>query len=288
MNHRSIRIKTLITIFSILTVGLEYGSYYFLDTLYIPLLVSLVVNLIFAHIYLETSLTYLSFHLQASLTGILSAAATFVIYYYQTGHLLIYNNKLPLLVLLNWLVPLCYGILRNFMDRGPRFVQFKAYFFRTSIIFSLYYLYFFVHHYFLSPTGFPKSASLVDKPFIPFLSTATYIEDAIYLGQPLDILILYLIKSILLFVPIGFYASLLLKEASRIYLVLLALLLPPIPVLVSYLRFGTYTIDAYIYHLIGFVLGVLLYQFLNHLSNRCLQSDFLADRSKYSFFNYYY
>lgn len=288
MNRRSIQIKTFIIISSLITIGLEFGCYYFLNSLSGSMVIAIVLNLILSHIYLETSLTYSSCFLQSALTVVLSTAATIFIYMNQTGTLLIYNKKLSFLVLLNWMVPLIYSIIRNFMDRGPRFVQFSSYFWKTSILFFVYYLYSFVNFYFISPIGFPFGASTVSNPLIPFLATATYIEDCIYLGNPLSVLLIYVLKTIWMFAPLGFYATLILKEASRKFIIILTFLLPLVTNIISFVQTSAFYIDAYLYHIIAFLLGILLYQLLNHISHRCLKTDFLTNRSKYRFFNFYF
>ncbi len=288
MNRRSIKVQSFIIFTSIITTGLEFGCYYFLNALYAGLAISILLNLILSHFFLETSLTYLSCFIQSIITVLLSTAATIFIYIYQTGNLLIYDKNLPFLILLNWFTPLLYSIIRNFTDHGPRFVAFRSYFWKTSILFSGYYIFFFVSHYFIIGTGFPTGESIVSNPLIPFLSTATYIEDCVYLGQPLLVLLLYVFKTILIFAPIGFYTSILLKEASRKIILILTFLLPLAPELVSFFQTNVFSIDAYLYNLIGFLLGMLIYQLLNSISHHCLNTDFLADRNKYSFFNFYF
>ncbi len=287
MNRRSIKIQSFIIFTSIITVGLEFGCYYFLNTLIGGLAIAVVLNLIMSHFFLEASLTYSSCFIQSIITVLLSTAATIFIYIYQTGNLLIYTRNLAFIILLNWFIPLLYSIIRNFTDHGPRFVTFRSYFWKTSILFSGYYLFFIILHYFVIGSSFPISQSTVSNPYIPFLFTATYIEDCIYLGQPLSRLLAYVFKTILIFAPIGFYASILLKEASRKIILILTFLLPLVPELVFFFQTNVFYMDAYLYNLIGFVFGILLYQLLNSISHHCLRTDFLADRNKYSFFNFY-
>ena len=288
MNRRSIKIQSFIIFTSILTVGLEFGCYYFLNTLYGGLAIAILLNLILSHFFLETSLTYSSCFVQSMITVVLSTGATIFIYIYQTGNLLIYNKNLPYIILFNWFIPLLYSIIRNFMDHGPRFVSFRSYFWKASILFSGYYLFFFVLHYFVIGTNFPVGASTVSNPLVPFLATATYIEDCIYLGQPLFVLLVYVFKTMLIFAPIGFYASILLKEASRKIILILTFLLPLVPELVSFIQTNAFHIDAYLYNMLGLLIGMLVYQLLNSISHHCLRTDFLADRNKYSFFNFYF
>ncbi len=288
MNRRSIKVQSFIIFTSIITIGLEFGCYYFLNTLYGGMVIAVLLNLILSHFFLETSLTYSSCFIQSITTVLLSTGATIFIYIYQTGNLLIYDKNLSFLILLNWFTPLLYSIIRNFMDHGPKFVTFRSYFWKTSILFSAYYIFFFVLHYFFIGSSFPIGKSIVSNPLIPFLSTATYIEDCIYLGQPLFVLLVYVFKTILIFAPIGFYASILLKEASRKIILILTFLLPLIPEFVSFFQTNVFNMDAYLYNLLGFLFGMMIYQLLNSISHHCLNTDFLADRNKYSFFNFYF
>lgn len=288
MNHRSIRIKTFIIITSILILLLEYGCYYFFNSLFVSIAFAIVLNLIGSHIYLESSLTYSSCFLQSKVTVLLSSVLTIFIYTHQAKTFLIYHKYLPVLILLNWLVPLFYSILRNFMDHGPRFVQFRTYFWKTSILFLFYYIYSFLQYYVITPVSLPFDGSKLSNPLIPFLATASFIEDCIYLGQPLSVLFIYLIKTILLFVPLGFYTFLLLKKASRTLIILLTFLLPLVATILSFVKASVFYIDVYFYNLIGFLLGILLYQLLNQISHHRLKTSFLSNRSKYSFFNPYF
>lgn len=288
MNKRSVKIHTIITILSFITIGLQFGSYYFLSSLFPAILLSIFLNLILSHFYLEASLSYTSCFLQSLITTIGSSLLILLIYYYQNGSLLIYKHTLLSLILLNWLVPFLYCIIRNFMDRGPRFVNFHSFFVKTSVLFAGYYVFFFIKHYFIFPVSFPETLSSIQNTMIPFLATATYIEDSIYLGLKLPTLLIFIAKSFLLFAPMGFYASILLKEASRIFIFLLTFLLPLAAEMIPLLFQGSFYMDTYLFHLMGCLLGIILYQILNYLSQECLQCDFPDERSRYSFFNFYY
>lgn len=288
MNRRSIKIHTLVVILSIILVALEYGCYYFLNLVYPSVLMAVVLNLLLCHIFLENSLTYLSSFLQSLITVLLSAGLTAFIYMNQTGNLLVYRSGLIYIILLNWVIPLLYCILRDFTDHGPRFVNFRSFFWRTSILFAVMYVIEFVIHFFIVPLQFPEGLSSVGHTMIPFMSTAAYIEDCIYLGQSISVLLLYVLKCFLFFLPLGLYASILLKEANKWILVLLTFVLPLGAEAIRYLRTSTFSIDAYLYCFFGFLLGIVFYQILNLISNHCLNNDFLAERNKYSFFNFYY
>lgn len=288
MNHFSIKIHSLISLLSILLVGLEFGSYYFLNSVVPGILIAIFLNILLSHIYLEASLSFTSCFLQSLLTTILSTAAIILIYYYQTDSILVYQTTLLLFILLNWLVPFLFCIFRNLADRGPRFVSFRSAFWKMSLLFAVFYLFYFARHFFIIPAQFPESISNVTNPLIPLLATATYIEDSIYLSLKISPLLLFFAKSVLLFAPIGFYASILLKEASKIFIILLTLILPIGAACIPLAFEGVFYTDTFLFQLIGTLIGIMLYQICNHISNHNLHLDFLEERSRYRFFNLYY
>lgn len=289
MQRRSIKIRTLTILFGILLVGAQFGSYYFLDRLSISAGITVILTLLLSHFYLEISLSYESCFFHSIITMVLSTICTGFIWYYQSS-LLVYSDWLWSLTILNWFLPLLYCIFRNFGDRGPRFVGFVPYFVKTSILFVLYYGFLLVYCSFLSEKAFPFSASVPDSLFIPFMATATVIEDAIYLGSSILPLIFYVTELIVLFIPMGFYISLLLKKAGGFPKFILALFIPCIFEAVPLLYYSPkgFMTDNCLYRIIGMFLGMLLYQMINQLSHHFLGDDFLKPRNNYSFFNMYY
>ncbi len=288
MKYRSIKIRTLIILFSLLLVGCEFFTYYFFDDLKLSLAIAVLPNLLLLHIYLESSLSYLSCFLHSTLITLLSTSGTLLIYYQQTGNLLVYNPYLPLLILLNWLVPMLYAILRDLNDHGPRFVNFRAFFIRSSILFGIFYVLLFTKYFFITPMAFPATLTDTGNPYVPFLASATYIEDVIYLGHPLMPLILYLTKIVLAFLPIGFYTALLLREHPRYCLALITLFAPLLIECIPLLYGESFSMDVYLWTLIGTLVGILLFKILNAVSNYSLKCDFLTQRNNYRFFNLYY
>lgn len=288
MKKRSVKIPTLIVFFSLIDVGLQFGSYYFLNKLYPAFILIVVLNLVLCHIYLESSLSYSALFLHSALTALLSTGCTAFIYYKQTGNLLVFSKYLVLLVLLNWAVPLAYSIFRDITDHGPRFVGFRSYFIKTSILFALYYIPVFAICFFISPAGFPATASSINNPYIPFLATATYIEDVIYMGMSIKPFVYFTGISAVLFIPAGFYGSILLKKASRPVFVLLTLILPLLTEGIPFFYGHAFYIDGFLFKFVGILFGIIFYKILNSITNASLQCDFLTERNNYTFFNMYY
>lgn len=288
MKKRSIKIRSLIVFFSLVNVGLQFGSYYFLNKLYPALIAAVVLNLILCHIYLESSLSYSTCFLHSALNTILSTGCTAFIYYKQTGNLLVFTNYLLLLILLNWAVPLIYSIFRDITDHGPRFVGFRSYFVKTSILFALYFIPVFAYCFFVRPLPFPETPSGIANQYIPFLATATYIEDIIYLGVKVKPLIYFAGISCVLFIPVGFYSSILLKKASKPVFILLTFALPLLSEGIPYFYGHSFLADGFLFKFTGFLLGIIVYKILNALTYASLRCDFLTERNNYTFFNMYY
>lgn len=284
MERRSIKITTLVLLVSFLCVAAEFSVYYFIDKFWPVCLITVIAAFIVSHLFLEASLTYTTCFLFSLTSMVLSSILTTTIYFGQTGNILVYHDYVQFIIYGNWLIPLTYSTFRCLFDRGPRFVNFKSYFIKTSILFLLFYLFNLVYHTIFSPLQLPYGFDKQQIAFLPFLTTATHIEDFIYTGNGIGSLVGYIIKIFILFMPMGFYIALILKKNNFILKAFLVIIIPILFEIVPYVTQEYANIDSCIYRFFSLIIGVLCFQLLNGVFRYFTGEDFLYERNKYSFF----
>lgn len=288
MERRTIKMTTFVVILSILSVILEFAVYYFTDMVWPMTALTVLVSLILSHIFLETSLNYETGLLFSVLSMVLSTICTALIYFNQTGGLFVYRNHIHLTIYLHWFVPMVYHIFRCLFDKGPRFVSFNFYFYRASLIFAVYYVCNLIYHTMIDPIILPYAFSTGNNSFIPFFSTAAHIEDFIYMGTGVGELLIYIAKLFVLFMPMGFYISLILREhdvkSAPIIKIAVCIFIPLIFEAISFFQGNAINIDSYLYRFLGIFLGIVLLKVLNVISLHLTGEEFLYERNLYSFF----
>lgn len=291
MERRTIKMNSFVVILSILSVILEYTVYYFTDLFWPMAALTILTSLITAHILLEASLTYETGLLYSVLTVLLSSICSGILYFNQTGGLLVYRNYVHMTTFLHWFIPMLYYILRCLLDKGPRFVGFNSYFSKASIVFGIYYICNVIYHTIVSPLTLPYAFDTSNSSLIPFFSTATHIEDFIYMGTGIDELLLYALKIFTLFAPMGFYSSLLLadydKKMRLAAKTAVCLLVPILFEGISVFQGNVINIDSCLYRFLSLFLGVLLFKLLNFTFLSVTGENFLHERNQYSFFRQY-
>ena len=288
MEHRTIKLTAVAVLAGIFSVILEFTVYYFTNMVTPMIFISVLTSIILSHIFLEVSLTYETGFLYSLFTMILSTVITALIYFNITGGLFVYQRFIHAVIYLHWLVPMVYHIFRNLFDKGPRFVSFNSYFTKASLLFFVYYVCNFVYHTIIDPIVMPYAFSTSTNSFIPFFSTATHIEDFIYMGTGIGELFLYIGKLFILFMPIGFYASLILrdydKKTSLFVKTILCIVVPLIFEGISFFQRDVINIDSYLYRFLGIFFGILLLKVLNAIFLHVTREEFLIERNRYSFF----
>lgn len=266
MRKQSIKITTFIIILTIAMVYFQFFCYYFFDQPFIVIGITVFTALLLSHLSLELSLSYELGFLQSLFSVLISFAFLLLIYFHQPGNFLVYKRFLPLILLLNWLVPFCYYLIRCLYDRGPRFVGYRSYFIKTSLLFLAFYVLILADKIFLRPLTLPASVTLPEISLIPFLSTAAYIEAYIYNKAILGPLLLYIAKIILLYIPFGFYVRQFGKEMHFLLKVFLLCVFPLALEGAQYFwGFGRFEIDDFFFALLGGILGMILQMVIDRL-----------------------
>lgn len=285
MHRRShMELSLMIVFLSIISILIQYLAYYFLDPTYIILGISGLVVLICIHILLEKSLTYESCFVYTTLTLFISILIALLTY---LGNLLPITNTLYGIVIVNWLMPTLYCIMRSMFDNSSRHENFKSFYRNVSIIFILFYMGVLLYGNF-NEKAFPWAYNMVSGQinFTPFWSIATQIEDYINQMIPLSDILTYLSIRILTYIPYGYYAVLILRKSSKLIRLLFLLLLPIVIEILQYFIIPSrFDIDDVIYAFIGGIIGASIFHLTNLVYRAISGKNFLSSDSDYRYSN---
>lgn len=288
MQKRSdIQISYLIVFLSILTIMIQFLSYYFFASFYLVIGLSCLISIVCCHILLEQSITYNSCFIYSILTLFISLIIAILAYLGKASSTFPYTGALVGIVLINWLVPSLHCFLRNMFEYGTKIENFLSFYKNSSIVFFLFYMIFIVYGTITEgayPWAFSTSSDTAN--FTPFLALSTQIEDYLYGLIPLSDIVVYLCGRILIFVPYGFYCTLILRHKSQLTKVFSFLLLPLLIEAIQYIFFISQSdIDDLIYAFIGAIIGSLWFYLTNLIYRSISSYDFLANDSDYHFSN---
>lgn len=279
MQRSPIRIATFIILFSILTVLVQFGVYYFLGSAILIYSLAAFVCLLFSYIFLEQTLSYESCFSYSLLNIFICAVIILLSYFSSKDSLLPYRPDLILFIILNWFIPLLYCIVRNLTDRSFKYAGFHAFYRNTNIVFILFYMGLLVVLLFLKNRSRTDAVNL-----IPINTIATLIDDYLNGYVTIGEVIKYFLPGIALFLPYGFYTILLLRYRGRLIRFLALLILPvAVEILQQVFLFGKADVDDVLLGLLGGFIGGLLYHLLNRIYRLVTDEDFLCDRPHYSY-----
>lgn len=286
MRSLSVPTKGVIIFLSIITILLQFGIYYFTDSLPAALLLTAGITLFFCHILLEVSFSYNSCFLY-TLFCILGGTIFIVYFYIQENNPWIhFNSSLCFILLLEGMISVCYSILRNLHDRGPRFIDFSSIFFRYNLLFFVYYIVTAGYFFFYQPVFYPVVNSPIRYKLIPFMSIAAYIEDYIYDHISITPVLFYCAISTILFIPFGFFVKLCLTNSPVWKRIGLIFVLPIIIEVVQYFLFvkthsyEVCSIDDFLFSLLGSFIGTLCYCAIDALYLYRTEQHFLENNKR--------
>lgn len=273
---------TATILFSILTLVLELGAYYFLTVSIFTFLITAFLALLFSHLTLvisqhfESCFTYQLLHLL--MWGII----LFLLYIGNDSDFISFSLMLFLFPFMHWACCILYSILRNLLDEGGRLTGFRNYFRNSSVLFLLVYTAFLIYWLFLANTDSRFHAESFSINFVPFLTLASLITDLIDKNITLSHIFAFLGDRALIYLPYGFFCILLAKRQSRLIRFLLLLLFPILlEVLQGLLAIGSSDIEDVFYGLLGGFLGGLLYHLLNRIYRNIKGMEFLATSRRF-------
>jgi glycopeptide antibiotics resistance protein len=203
----------------------------------------------------------------------------------EGGSFLPYTGGMLGIIIINWLIPCIHCFLRNMLDYGTRFEDYRTFYRNDSLLFFIIYIGIILYGSFV-PTAFPQAytGSLNYANFIPFEAITLQIEDYLYGLLPLGNIILYLACRIFLYIPYGYQMNFLLRKHRKPIRLAALLVLPLLIEIFQYIIIpGRFDIDDIIYALIGGILGSLLFCLCNLIVRAVTGRDFLSKDSDYPY-----
>jgi glycopeptide antibiotics resistance protein len=285
MQRSSISFTTLIILFSIITELAQFAAYYFLGPTVFVYCLAAFICFLFSHVFLEKTLSFEACFSYSLLNVFMCAIILALSYFGGTDSLLKYQPNLILFIILNWLVPLLYCVIRNLGDRALKYSDFNRFYRNTNLIFIFFYIGLFLFLLFFKNKTFVGYYTDIDTiNLIPFFTIATLIENYINGSLTLGAVIKYIVYDTALFLPYGFYAVLLLRYQGRLIRFLVLLFLPAlVEILQQVFSLGKCDLDDVLLGLLGGFIGAVLYHIVNRIYCFFTEEDFLYNRPHYSF-----
>jgi len=288
-NRSNIHISSIIVFLSILTISLQFATYYFISSFYAIIGISCLILIICCHILLERTVTYEACFIYIILNVFISLIITILTYFGKdySFTFIPYTGTLIAIVAINWFIPTLHCFLRYLFDYGTRIDSFLTFYRNSSIVFLLFYVGIIIYGSFFTaafPWAYQTNSEAVN--FSPFMVISTQISDYIYKQIPLSDISVYLSSRILIFMPYGFYCTLIIRKQTRLFRFFILLLFPVILEILQYFIYPTRCdIDDIIYALIGGILGSLWFWLINLISKSISGKDFLVKDTVYRFSN---
>lgn len=283
-------ITTLIILFSIATVILQFTAYYFINSFLLTLGISALLCLLGTRILLQLTNNYGSCFSYSLLNVLLCSIILLLSYLGNTQNLFLFHEKLYLFLLINWLVPHLFAVFRNITDTSDRISGFKVFFRNSSIVFGVFYLITFIQFLFIRNTEFLiLDTDLSKVNLVPFYTLATLIEDYISDKGSLSLIRTYFIQGLIPFIPYGFYIILMLRYQKRGIRFMALFLFPVIiEILQRILLLGKADIEEVLLGLLGGFVGAILYHGVNALYSHAKDRDFLTEPMHFTYYKYPY
>ena len=283
MNQRYFPLSFLVFIFSILTILIEFFLPKLTHSFVTSFILSSLILIVLCYILLEKALNYKGCFLLSLLLIIITTVLCIFMYQTKSNTLLPYHNSYWYLIPINWFTPMLYCLIRNLLDRGPKFLSFKRFFLNMSVVFGICYTTLFIYLLLINPSVGMQNMD-ENYNFIPFLTLATYIESYIYDHNTASQMAVYILPAVFLYLPFGFYIKLFCKRLKFLPCTLIMACLPLfVEILQLILHLGNSDIDDILLALIGCALGSLVSFLLNELYLFVKDEDFLYERSGYHF-----
>jgi hypothetical protein len=283
----NIQISSLIAFFTIITIILQFTMYYYFASYLIVITASCLISIISCHVLLEQSGSYDACQVYSIQTLFISIVITVLTFFSKDHSFIQYTSTMLLITAINWFIPSIHCFIRNMFDNGVKIEGFRSFYRNNSTIFLLFYFGFLAYSLF-DVNSFPWAYRIVTghANFTPFWVVSTQIENYLYDLIPISDIITYLLSHIIIFIPYGFYCTLLLRRQSRLFRLASFLILPLILELLQYFIIPQRCdIDDLIYAFVGGIIGSLLYFLLNVLFRAISGKDFLSNGTEYRFSN---
>lgn len=280
--------SSLIILLSILTILVQFISYYLFDSVLVIWLLAILVGSICCHILQQKTITFTSCFYY-SVLNIFMSLIFIVMSYGNSNSPLPYTGTMLGIAMINWMVPAISGIVRHILEYGVKLEDYNDFFRNTSAVFILFYTCLFIYGSFWAnafPWFYQEIAAKAN--FLPFQIISTQIENYYLDGSTsLTTILTYLLPRVFLYIPYGFFVAILLRKYTLLYKLIAIISFPFVIELLQYFIINKRCdIDDFIYAIIGGILGSLVFFFINLLFNALTGKDFLGRESSFRYMSH--
>ncbi len=282
----NLQVSSLINLFGAITILIQFSSYYLSESAYLIWGISSLIVVISCHVILEQTVSYEAcFHF--SLFTLFISLIILVLSYFGRIHTFMPYSYIMLgIVIVNWLIPCVYCFIRHMFDYSTKIEDYPSFYLKISGIFLFFYVGLLIYAMFITNTFAWAHPQSTTYNLLPFNVISAQIEDYLYGYLPLSTLLSYVLSRILIFLPYGFYLTLLLRKQKRLLRVLGLFLLPFIIEVVQFIIIPFYCdIDDLIYAFIGGLLGSFVFYLTNIIFRAISGKDYLIKDNAHRFSN---
>lgn len=275
--------SSLIIFLSTLTILLQFFCYHLLTLNFIILGISCLISVVCCHILIEQTSTYRICFDYSFLNIFISLIITILTYQGNAKDFLPYSNVMLGIAFINWLLPMLYCFIRSMFDYGAKTDGFNNFYQNSNILFFLFYIGILIYGNF-AVNAFPwaYSSDSGTPNFTPFYIIANQIDDFIYDSYLFSDILVYLACRILVYIPYGFYITLVMRNQKRLFRYSMLLILPLLIETLQYFIIPQrFDIDDLIYGLLGGFLGCFIFFLTNIIYRVFSGNDFLSRDSYY-------
>lgn len=179
-----------------------------------------------------------------------------------------------------------FGTAVRIFTKSRQLKNFNRFFILFNTALGTVYLGFLAYGLFISNADYSPATGKMQ--WIPFARLAEYIEDFIRGEGSAGAIVTYLLPRLLMYVPYGFYISVLLRENAVLLRLPLLFILPAAAEWAQWqFALGAADIDEVIFGIIGGIAGVLFYCLIDFISRKCSGRKLLERESAYGNFGGY-
>lgn len=272
-NKYSLQYITLVILLSISSILGEFALLHILKDDPLALLVSSGIVVILSLLLLMTSYHYEAVFIYLLLTVILSTIL--VGYRFLEIHYFYFSMEEYdiWLIMINFILPTTLCFFTKLFNPSDTFTGYPIFVRNSTLLFSSYYVVFLIFIEYVSQANTYLTSTL--NNWIPFYTTAGYIEDYIYDDLALRALLLHILIPILIFVPLGFLLRYYLRNKNRRLFYFVLFLIPILIEGLQQLFRNTYVnIDDIINAIFGSFIGQLIFLCVNRIFHWSTGNDF--------------
>ncbi len=273
--------SSLVILLSILTILLQFFFYYLFTLNVVILGIACLISVVCCHILLVKTSNYRICFDYSLLSLFISLVIIVLTYQGNTQNFLPYSNTMIGIAFINWLLPMLYCLIRYMFDYSSKADDFNDFYRYSSILFVLFYIGILVYGNFAGnafPWAYQSGSGATN--FIPFQIISNQLEDFIYDSYALNDIIIYLACRILIFIPYGFYLTILMRKQKRLFRYSILLVLPLLIETLQYFIIPQrFDVDDLIYGLLGGLLGCFVFFLTNIIFRAVSGNDFLSKDS---------